>query len=47
MFFLNLLPLSVDITAKNIAYYRKKHCPLPQKTLPITAKNIAYTRLTN
>jgi len=42
MSFNNALHISVSITAKNIAYYRKKHCVLPQKTLHITAKNITY-----
>jgi len=44
--FNNVLLISVSITAKSIAYYRKKYCVLPQKVLRITAKSIAYMYLT-
>jgi len=35
----------VSITAKSIAYHRKKYCVSPQKVLRITAKSIAYMYL--
>jgi len=44
--FNNVLLISVSITAKSIAYHRKKYCISPQKVLRITAKSIAYAHVT-